>query len=382
MKRAGAIEVDGDADGPGSEHVEGRRRLQLATRDDKRDRSAVVQDSVHGIHDQAELRVLAGRGAVEGEEAREIREGDEIDGRRGQREVDPTALVARIRAMDLDVREHDVQLPPFGRRIADVHVERPRRDGTQERNPADQKQAGDRHGKHGARPHRSSCATIIRGEGYIDSRNFPGSITRASCGGDWRDEADRSVHAVDRFSRQPLIIRLREDLAALVQGEFRLSFEDEHDFHIADPPAAAPQALGGLRQVQPPRLLQRGDERGGRSTRLQQVVAHPAVLGGSGAGGPLALNFSDTSFERQDDTSPGRSSFVSSARIWSKRAWVEGRGGPSRSQISGPFDTSYVPIAFARSTISCLSKPIRGRRIGWWATASIARRLATVWLET
>src|SRR6266571_762689 len=228
----------------------------------------------------------------------------------------------------------------------------------------------------------SFSPTIIRGEGYIDSRNFPRSITRASCGGKRRDETDRLVHAVDRFSRQLLIIRLDENLAALVQGEFRLAFEDEHDFHVAHPPAEAPQAFRGLCQVHPPRLLQRGDERGRGATRLQQVVAHPAVLEWSCGGGPLALNLSDTSFERQDDTRPGKSSFVSSARIWSKRAWVEGRGGPRRSQISGPFDTSYVPIAFARSTISCLSKPMRGRRIGRRATASIARRLATVWLET
>src|SRR2546425_358738 len=382
MDRTGEVEVERDAHGPAPRHVKGRGGLELATRDDQCDGRAVAQNPVHRIHDEPKLGVLPRGGAVQREEPREIREGDEIDRRRRQGEVDPTALDPRIRAMDLDVREDDVQLSPLGRCIADIHVEHPRCDGTQERNPADQKQAGDRHGKYGARPHRSTSATIIRGEGYIRSRNFPHSITGASCGGDWRDEADRSVDAVDRFSSQPLIVRLREDLAALVQGEFRLSFEDEHDFHVADPPAAAPQALGGFRQVQPPRLLQRGDERGGRATRLQQVVAHPAVLGGSGAGGPLALNFSAASLARQDGTRLGRSSFVSSARIWSNRAWVDGRGGPRRSQISGPFDTSYVPIAFARSTISCLSKPIRGRRMGWWATASIARRLATVWLET
>src|SRR5881409_4015829 len=230
----------------------------------------------------------------------------------------------------------------------------------------------------------SSFATIIRGEGYIDSRNFPRSITRALRRGEWGDRLDRSVHPVDRFARGLLVVRLHEDLAALVQGEFRLAFEDEHDLHVADPPAAAPQAIGGLRQVHPPRLLQCRDERGCGATGFQEVVAHASVPGleGTRAAGPLDLNFSDTSLERQDDTSPGRSSFVSSVRIWSKRAWVEGRGGPRRSQISGPFDTSYVPITFARSTISCLSKPIRGRRIGWWATASIARRLATVWLET
>src|SRR5207245_1250044 len=79
MNRAGEIEVQRDADGPASGHVERCRRLQLATRDDERDRGAVVQDSIHRIHDQAELRVPAGGGAVQCEEAREIREGDEID---------------------------------------------------------------------------------------------------------------------------------------------------------------------------------------------------------------------------------------------------------------------------------------------------------------
>src|SRR5712692_1750235 len=125
----------------------------------------------------------------------------------------------------------------------------------------------------------SSSPTIIRGEGYIDSRNFPRSITRASRRGERRNGADGSVHPVDRLSRQLLVIRLHEDLAALVQGEFRLPFEDEHDFHVAHPPAAAPKALGGLRQVHPPRLLQRGNERGCGATWFQQVVAHVAVPG-------------------------------------------------------------------------------------------------------
>ena len=47
----------------------------------------------------------------------------------------------------------------------------------------------------------SSSPTIIRGEGYIDSRDFPRPITRASRDGEWREGADRSVDAVDRFSR-------------------------------------------------------------------------------------------------------------------------------------------------------------------------------------
>src|SRR5206468_7063938 len=135
----------------------------------------------------------------------------------------------------------------------------------------------------------SSSPTIIRGEGYIDSRDFPRSITRVSSDGEWRDRTDRSVHAVDRFSRKPLVVRLHEDLAALVQGEFRLAFEDEHDLHVADPPAAAPQAIGGLRQVHPPRLLQCRDERGCGATGFQEVVAHASVPGleGTRAAGPL-----------------------------------------------------------------------------------------------
>src|SRR2546427_2383506 len=108
MNRAGEIEVQRDADGPASGHVERCRRLQFATRDDERDRGAVVQDSIHRIHDETELRVPAGGGAAPCEEARETRAGDEIDVRRGQTEVAPTAVVSRVRAMDLDVREHDV----------------------------------------------------------------------------------------------------------------------------------------------------------------------------------------------------------------------------------------------------------------------------------
>src|SRR2546428_6872926 len=154
MDRTGEVEVQRDANGPAPRYVERRGGLELATRDNERDGGAVAQNPVHRIHDEPELGVLSRGSAVQREEPREIREGDEIDGRGGQWEMDPTALVPRIRAMDLDVREHDVQLLPLGRRIADVHVERSRRDGTQERNPADEKQAGDRHGKHGARPHR------------------------------------------------------------------------------------------------------------------------------------------------------------------------------------------------------------------------------------
>src|SRR5437879_4272425 len=38
-------------------------------------------------------------------------------------------------------------------------------------------------------------------------------------------------------------------------------------------------------------------------------------------------------------------------------------------------------MAFARSTISCLLNPMRGRRTGWRATASLARTLAPVSLQ-
>src|SRR2546427_5545267 len=98
----------------------------------------------------------------------------------------------------------------------------------------------------------SSSATIIRGEGYIDSRNFPRSITRAIRRGQWGDRLDRSVHPVDRFARRLLVVRLREDLAALVQGELRLAFEDEHHLYVGDPPDAAPHPFSGPAEIQGP----------------------------------------------------------------------------------------------------------------------------------
>src|SRR3989442_9400327 len=106
----------------------------------------------------------------------------------------------------------------------------------------------------------SSSATIIRGEGYIDSRNFPRSITRAIRRGQWGDRLDRSVHPVDRFARGLLVVRLREDLAALVQSELRLAFEDKHHLYVADAPAATPQPFSGLGEIHAPRLLQGRDE--------------------------------------------------------------------------------------------------------------------------
>src|SRR5207244_11899198 len=100
----------------------------------------------------------------------------------------------------------------------------------------------------------SSFATIIRGEGYIDTRNFPRSITRALHRGEWGDRPDRSVHPVDRFARGLLVVRLHEDLAALVQGELRLAFEDQHHLHVADAPAASPQPFCGLGELHAPPL--------------------------------------------------------------------------------------------------------------------------------
>src|SRR5437879_2791911 len=114
----------------------------------------------------------------------------------------------------------------------------------------------------------SSSATIIRGEGYIDSRNFPRSITRALRPSEWSDRPDRSVDSVDRFASCLLVVRLHEDLAALVQREFRLAFEDEHHLHVADAPAAAPQPFRGPGRVHPPRLPQAPEDTGREARAL------------------------------------------------------------------------------------------------------------------
>src|SRR3989442_14711380 len=68
----------------------------------------------------------------------------------------------------------------------------------------------------------SSSATIIRGEGYIASRNLPRSIPEASRrGGDRGHPSDGFVDAGDGLPRGSLVLRLHEDLAALIEGEVR-----------------------------------------------------------------------------------------------------------------------------------------------------------------
>src|SRR2546425_3287161 len=166
--------------------------------------------------------------------------------------------------------------------------------------------------------------------------------TASRRGGDRGHGSDGLVDAVDRLPRESLVVRLHEDLAALVEGEFRLAFEDQHDLHVAHMPALGPQALGGRREVHPLRLLERRDEGGRRPARFEQVVRHRADLGleGTGTADPSPFNFSAATPARQEAMRRSESIFASSARIWSSRAWVAGFGGPSRSQISGPFETS------------------------------------------
>src|SRR5947199_1192416 len=201
MNRAREVEVQCDAHGSAAGNVERGGRLELATRNEEGDVGAVVPDAIHRIHDEAELRILPGGRAVQRQELREIPEGHEIDVRRGQREVDPTAVVPCVRAMDLDVGEHDVQLLPLGRASRTYtesvpEVTEPKNASPAMRSKPVTAMANTVRGFVG-----SSSPTIIRGEGYIDSRDFPRPITRASRDGEWREGADRSVDAVDRFSR-------------------------------------------------------------------------------------------------------------------------------------------------------------------------------------
>src|SRR5438128_6596910 len=189
----------------------------------------------------------------------------------------------------------------------------------------------------------SSSATIIRGEGYIASRNLPRSIPEASRrGGDRGHRSDGLVDAVDGLPRESLVVRLHEDLAALIEGEFRLALEDQHDLHVAHVPALGAQALGGLRQVHPLRLLEGRNESRRGPARFEQIVRHRTDLGlgGTGTADPSPFKFSAATPARQEVVRRSESIFASSARIWSSRAWVAGFGGPSRSQISGPFETS------------------------------------------
>src|SRR2546425_8313596 len=92
----------------------------------------------------------------------------------------------------------------------------------------------------------SSSATIIRGEGYIASRNLLRSIPGASRrGGDRGHRSDGLVDAGGGLPREALVVRLSENLAALLEGEFRLALEDQHDPHVAHVPPLGAQALSG-----------------------------------------------------------------------------------------------------------------------------------------
>src|SRR5256712_1915891 len=193
------------------------------------------------------------------------------------------------------------------------------------------------------RSNGSCSATIMRGEGYIASRNLLRSIPGASRrGGDRGHRSDGLVDAVDGLPRESLVVRLHENLAALIEGEFRLALEDQHDLHVAHVPALGAQALSGLRQVHPLRLLERRNEGGCGPARFEQVVRHRVDLGLDeiGTAGPSPFNFSAATPARQEAVRRSESTFASSARIWSSRAWVAGFGGPSKAQISGPFATS------------------------------------------
>src|SRR2546426_1964652 len=175
---------------------------------------------------------------------------------------------------------------------------------------------------------------------FSESRAFDEKASRR--GGDRGHGSDGLVDAVDGLPRESLVVRLHEDLAALIQGEFRLALKDQHDLHVAHVPALGAQALGGLRQVHPLRLLERRNESRRGPARFEQVVRHWADLGlgGTGTADPSPFNFSAATPARQEVVRRSESIFASSARIWSSRAWVAGFGGPSRSQISGPFETS------------------------------------------
>src|SRR5437867_8672608 len=175
---------------------------------------------------------------------------------------------------------------------------------------------------------------------FSESPAFNTGMSRR--GGDRGHRSDGLVDAVDGLPRESLVVRLHEDLAALIEGEFRLALEDQHDLHVAHVPALGAQALSGLRQVHPLRLLERRDEGGCGPARFEQVVRHRAdlALGGTGTADPSPFNFSAATPARQEAVRRSESTFASSARIWSSRAWVAGFGGPSRSQISGPFETS------------------------------------------
>src|SRR5213592_2066809 len=58
--------------------------------------------------------------------------------------------------------------------------------------------------------------TMILRPGYIDSRCLSTSITRTLRRGHRRSHPERLVHVVDRLTRTTLVVRLDEDLPALV----------------------------------------------------------------------------------------------------------------------------------------------------------------------
>src|SRR6266568_1207736 len=93
----------------------------------------------------------------------------------------------------------------------------------------------------GAASLRSSSGSMILRAGYIDSRCLSTSMTKSSRRGHRRGHPERLVYVVDRLARTALVVRLDEDLSALVQGQLRLAFEDEHHLDVADTPARPPQ---------------------------------------------------------------------------------------------------------------------------------------------
>src|SRR2546428_9543612 len=75
----------------------------------------------------------------------------------------------------------------------------------------------------------SSSATIIRGEGYIASRNLPRSIPEASRrGGDRGHRSDGLVDAVDRPPRESPVPPPPENPSALIEGEVPLAPPGHH----------------------------------------------------------------------------------------------------------------------------------------------------------
>src|SRR6266508_5416403 len=96
---------------------------------------------------------------------------------------------------------------------------------------------------------------MILRAGYIDSRCLSTSITKTSRLGHRRSHPERLVHVVNRLPRTALVVRLDEDLSALVQGQLGLAFEDEHHLDVADAPTRPPQPFRCAGKVHARRLL-------------------------------------------------------------------------------------------------------------------------------